>query len=232
MIVGMCAAATSKKTVIPAIFLDSGPGKKIKAKRGDVIFRLGDASDGMYFIAQGRVRLSVPNAAGKEATLALLGANHLFGEKCLLLGRKTRVSNAYAECATDLVKVSLRHISDALDTDIQLANFLLRHSISRMAEYEDALAYQITNNTERRLARALLHLSQYDSAQAKPVEIQNVSQEMLSNMIGVNRSRLNGFMTKFRRLGYIEYGASKGGAGITVNPSLVAVLFETTPRKR
>jgi len=101
-----------------------------------------------------------------------------------------------------------------------------------MAEYEDALAYQITNNTERRLARALLHLSQYDSAQAKPVVIQNVSQEMLSNMIGANRSRLNGFMTKFRRLGHIEYGNRKGDSSITVNPSLVAVLFESSPRKR
>jgi CRP/FNR family transcriptional regulator, cyclic AMP receptor protein len=232
MIAEMCASATSKEITVPDIFSGSGPGQKIKAKRGDVIFRIGDRSDGMYFIAQGRVRLSVPNAAGKEATLALLGPNDLFGEKCLLLGRDKRVSNAYAESATDLVKVGLKSITHALSTDIQLANFLLKHSIVRMAEYEDALAYQITNNTERRLARALLHLSQYDSAQAKPVVIQSVTQEMLSNIVGANRSRLNGFMTKFRRLGYIEYGGTRGDASITVNPSLVAVLFETPPRKR
>jgi CRP-like cAMP-binding protein len=226
MIAEMVVPVESKKLIIPAIFSENGPGQKIKAKRGDLFYRIGDASDGMYFILQGRVRLSVPTAAGKEATLTLLKANDLFGEKCLLLGRRTRVSNACAECPTDLVKVGLGAVTKALSTDIQLANFLLKHSIVRMAEYEDALAYQITNNTERRLARALLHLSQYDSSQAKPVVIQGVSQEMLANMIGANRSRLNGFMTKFRRLGHIEYGGSKGDARITVNPSLVGILFD------
>ena len=186
----------------------------------------------MYFITQGRVRLSVPNAVGKEATLALLKAHDLFGETCLLLGRTTRVANAYAESATDLVKVGLQSITKSLSSDIHLANFLMKHAILRMAEYEHALAYQITNNTEKRLARTLLHLSQYDSGQAKPVVIEHVSQEMLSNMVGANRSRLNGFMTKFRKLGYIDYGGSKGETGITVNPSLVAVLFDASARKK
>jgi CRP-like cAMP-binding protein len=174
----------------------------------------------------------VTNAIGKEATLALLGPNELFGEHCLLLGRHTRVANAYAECATDLLKVGLDSLTKSLSSDLQLANFLMNHAISRMAEYENALAYQITNNTERRLARALLHLSQFDSGHAEPRVILDVSQEMLSNMVGANRSRLNGFMTKFRRLGYIDYSASSGDTTITVNPSLVAVLFDSPQRKK
>ena len=192
----------------------------------------GDPSDGVYLVTQGRIRLSVTNAIGKEATLALLGPNELFGEQCLLMGRHTRVANAYAECATDLVKITLESVTKSLASDIELANFLMKRAILRMTEYEHALAYQITNNTERRLARALLHLSQYDSEKAQPVVIQGVSQDMLSNMVGANRSRVNGFMTKFRRLGYIDYNGGNDDAGITVNPSLVAVLFESSPRKR
>jgi CRP-like cAMP-binding protein len=232
MIAEMCAAATNKEIIVPAIFSEGGPGHKIRAKRGDVIFRLGDPSDSVYLVTQGRVRLSVTNAIGKEATLALMGANELFGEQCLLMGKRTRVANAYAECATDLIKVRLESITKSLSSDLQLATFLMKQAILRVAEYEQALAYQITNNTERRLARALLHLSQYDSGKAQPVVIQGVSQEMLSNMVGANRSRINGFMTKFRRLGYIGYNGGTDDAGITVNPSLVAVLFESSPRKK
>jgi CRP/FNR family transcriptional regulator, cyclic AMP receptor protein len=139
---------------------------------------------------------------------------------------------AYAECATDLIKVGLQSLTKSLSSDLDLANFLMKRAILRVAEYEHALAYQITNNTERRLARALLHLSQYDSGMAKPVVIQNVSQEMLSNMVGANRSTLNGFMTKFRKLGYIDYRGTSGDTSITVNPSLVAVLFDSSPRKK
>jgi len=230
--INQMGVAASKQISVPAIFSRGGPGQKIQAKRGEVIFRVGDASDGVYFITHGRVRLSVTNAIGKEATLALLGPDELFGEQCLLLGRRARVATAYAESATDLVKVGLQSLKKALSSDLHLATFLMKRAILRLTEYEHALAYQITNNTERRLARALLHLSQYDSRTAKPVVIQNVSQEMLSNMVGANRSRLNGFMTKFRKLGHIDYRGSNGGTNITVNPSLVAVLFDSSPSKK
>ena len=232
IIEAMGAAVAKQHTIVPEIFSEDGPGQTIKAKRRDVIYRIGDPSDGVYFISRGRVRLSVTNAVGKEATLALLGPNDLFGEHCLLLGRKTRSANAYAECATDLVKVNLKLLTKSLSSDLPLAHFFMKRAILRMAEYEHALAYQITNNTERRLARALLHLSHYDSGTAKPVVIQDVSQEMLSNMVGANRSRLNGFMTKFRRLGHIEYGGGYGDTSITVNPSLVSVLFDSPEHKK
>ena len=228
----MSIVAASKKTIVPAIFSEAGPGEKLKAKRGDVIYRIGDPSDSVYFITRGRIRLSITNALGKEATLALLGPSDLFGEHCLLLGRKARSANAYAGGATDLVKVSLKLLTKSLSSDLQLAHFFMKRAILRMAEYEHALAYQITNNTERRLARALLHLSNYDSETAKPALIEQVSQEMLANMVGANRSRLNGFMTKFRGFGHIEYSGGKGGTSITVNPSLVSVLFDTPEPKK
>lgn len=218
----MAAAATAKGEMIPAIFLEGGPGRKIKAKRGEVIFRQGEPSDGVYFIAAGRVRLSVANPVGKEATIALLGQGELFGEQCLLFGRRTRVGTACALSASDLVKVELDTITKLLGSDIQLANFVMKRVIARLAHYEHALVHQLTNNTERRLARALLHLSKYDSSAAQPAVIEHVSQELLANIVGASRSRLNGFMTKFRQLGYIDYA----GTTITVKPSLMKVLFK------
>lgn len=214
----------SKSQEIPAIFLSAeGPGRKINVERGQFVFRQGDPSDAVYFIVAGRIRLSVASPTGREATVALLGRYELFGEQCLLFGRKTRLTTARALNATDMVKIELETMTTLLSSDVALANFILKRVIARIAQYEQALVHQILNNTERRLARALLHLSKYDSAHAQPIVIQDVSQELLAEMVGASRSKINGFMTKFRRLGYIDYA----GRRIVVKPSLVSVLLQS-----
>jgi CRP/FNR family cyclic AMP-dependent transcriptional regulator len=219
----MMGTATSRAEQIPAIFLNAEtPGRRVRLERGQSVFLQGESSDAIYLIISGRIRLSVASPVGKEATVALLGRNELFGEQCLLLGRRTRLTTARALGTTELVKVELRTMNALLKSDVELANFVLKRVIAKMAHYEEALVHQILNNAERRLARALLHLSKYDSTSSRPIVIEDVSQELLAEMTGSSRSKINAFMTKFRRLGYIEYT----GRRIEVKPSLVSVLLQ------
>ena len=222
-------AGAGKAQDIPAVFLRAkGPGRKMTLDRGKIVFREGEPSDSVYFILAGRIRLSVAAPTGKEATVALLGRNELFGEQCLLLGSNTRVTTARALSAADVLKFELETMTALLKSDTELADFVLKRVIARMAQYEQALVHQILNNTERRLARVLLHLCKYDSASPEPIVIENVSQELLAEMIGASRSKTNGFMTRFRRLGYIEYT----GRRIVVKPSLVSVLLQPEGQSR
>jgi CRP-like cAMP-binding protein len=228
----MMSSGAGKAEEVPKVFLGSeGPGRRIKVERSQVVFSQGDPSDAFYLILRGRIRLSAVDAmTGKEATVALLGCNEVFGAQCLLFGRRTRVITARALSAADLVKVQHRTMDKLLKSDPEVASFVLKRIIVRMGRYEEALVHQILNNVERRLARTLLHLSKYDSARtnAKPIAIEEVSQELLAGMVGATRSKINGFMTKFRRLGYIDYM----GRRIVVNPSLVSVLLQSKGKSK
>jgi CRP-like cAMP-binding protein len=213
----------ARTQAIPSVFLrPAAPGQRIKFARGQFIFRQGDVSDGIYLVVSGRVRLSVTDPMGRQATVALLGANEVFGEQCLLYGSRTRFMTAYATTATEVVKIRLEAVKAVLARDLGFANFLLQCFVSRMAQYEQALVHHIVNNAERRLARALLQVSKYDTAKSSPTPIEDISQGMLAEMVGASRPRINGFMTKFRRLGHIEYRGNR----IIVNPSLLSVLFQ------
>ena len=206
---------------IPAILLSpEGPGRKLQFEQGQKIFCQGDTSDSIYVVMSGLVRLSVMSPAGRQATVALLGRYEVLGEQCLARGKTKRLMTARAISATELVKIGLDAVRALLATDLEFANFVLQGLIARTGQYEQALVHHIINNTERRLARALLHLSQYNGIRSVPIK--HVSQETLAEMVGASRSRINGFMTKFRRLGYVEYSGSR----ILVKPSLVSVLFQ------
>lgn len=213
----------TQTSLIPEIFSKrEGPGRKLlKFQRGEIIFRQGDPADSIYFIVAGRIRLSVTDLGGKQATLGLLGPNELFGQQCLMFGRKTRVMTAQAVAASELVMVPLETISQLLQRDSRLARFVLRDTIARMVGYEDALVHQIINNTERRLARVLLQLAKYDG-RGRPKMIEGISQEVLAEIVGASRPRISGFMNKFRRLGHIEYSGNR----IVVKPSLVSILLQ------
>ncbi len=210
-------------SLIPEIFSKrEGPGRKVlKFRRGDIIFRQGDPADSIYFIVAGRIRLSVTDLGGKQATLGLLGPNELLGQQCLMLGRKTRVIAAQAVAASELVMVPLPTITQLLERDSRLAKFVLRDTIGRMVGYEDVLAHQIINNTERRLARALLRLAKY-AGRGRSKLIEGISQEVLAEIVGASRPRISGFMNRFRRLGHIEYSGNR----IAVRPSLVSILLQ------
>ena len=214
----------SPASSIPEIFSKPrGPGRKLlKYERGEVIFRQGDSADSIYFIVSGRIRLSVTDLRGKQATLGLLGPNEVFGQQCLMFGRKTRVMTAEAVAASDLVMVPLETIRRLLECDPRFAKFVLHDTVTRMVGYEEALVHQIINNSERRLARVLLKLAKYDGTGGRPKMIEGISQEVLAEIVGASRPRISGFMNKFRRLGHIEYSSHR----IFVRPSLVSILLK------
>jgi CRP/FNR family transcriptional regulator, cyclic AMP receptor protein len=213
----------AQASLIPEVFSKpEGPGRKLlKFQRGEFVFRQGDPADSIFFIVAGRVRLSVTVLSGKQATLGLLGPNELFGQQCLMFGRKTRVMTARSVAASEVVRVPLETISDLLERDPRVAKFVLRDTIARMLGYEDALVHQIINNSERRLARVLLQLAKYDG-RGRPKMIEGISQEVLAEIVGASRPRISGFMNKFRRLGHIEYSGNR----IVVRPSLVSILLQ------
>ena len=209
---------------IPEVFSKpKGPGRKLlKYERGEVIFRQGDSAHSIYFIVSGRIRLSVTDLRGKQATLGLLGPNEVFGQQCLMFGRKTRVMTAETVAASQLVMVPLETIRRLLERDTRFAKFVLHDTVTRMVGYEEALVHQIINNSERRLARVLLKLAKYDGTGGRPKMIEGISQEVLAEIVGASRPRISGFMNKFRRLGHIEYSSHR----IVVRPSLVSILLK------
>jgi CRP-like cAMP-binding protein len=191
------------------------------------VFRQGEPADAVFLILYGGVRLSVTALNGKEATVALLGPEEWFGEQCLA-ERKLRTVSARAVSETGVAKILASTISPLLEQDGQLAKYLLIRMIARLGRYEQSLAHHIVSNSERRLARLLLQLAKYESKSEKPKVIEGVSQELLAEMVGTTRSRINGFMTKFRRLDYIEYSGNQ----IVVHPSLTKVLRSGAGGKR
>ncbi len=220
----VCASA------IPQVFAKpQGPGRKLlRYKRGEVIFHQGDPADSIYFIVAGRIRLSVTDIRGKQAILGLLGANEVFGQQCLMFGRKRRVMTAEAVAAAEVVMVPLETMRRLLERDTRFAKFVLHDTVTRMVGYEEALVHQLINNSERRLARVLLQLAKYDGTGSRPKMIEGVSQEVLAEIVGASRPRISGFMNKFRRLGHIDYSSNR----IVVRPSLVSILLEERLSRR
>jgi len=223
------STGVSRAPMIPDQFLKvEGPGRtRNTLRRGEFVFRQGEAADAIFLIIRGGIRLSVTAPNGKDATVALLGPEEWFGEQCLS-ERKLRTVSARAVSETEVVKIMAATISPLLEQDGQLAKFLLTRMVARLARYEESLVQHIVSNSERRLARILLQLAKYEGKSAKPKVIQDVSQELLAEMVGTTRSRVNGFMTKFRRLGYIEYSGNK----ILVHPLLTKVFSSGGGNKR
>ncbi|HEU5453787.1 MAG TPA: Crp/Fnr family transcriptional regulator [Terriglobales bacterium] len=204
---------------LPTFLTTAGPGRKfLSFNRGEFIFRQGESSEKLFFVREGRVRASVTTPTGKEATVGIFGAGDLFGLSCLVLG-KNRTVSACALTHTDVTALTRRQFLEYLHTDSNFADLALDRIVKRLAQYEEELTHHIVNNSERRLARSLLHLSGHDGNGSKVIE--GVTQEMLAAMVGTTRPRINGFMNKFRRLGYVEYHGDR----IRVSGTLMKVLL-------
>lgn len=204
---------------VPAFLTTAGPGRKLLTfNRGECIFRQGEPSERLFFVREGRVRASVTTPTGKEATVGIFGPGDLFGLSCLVLGRPRTVS-ACALTHAEVTSLTRRQFLESLHSDSSFADLAMDRIVKRLAQYEEELTHHIVNNSERRLARSLLHLSGHDGNGTKTIE--GVTQEMLAAMVGTTRPRINGFMNKFRRLGYVEYQGDR----IRVNNSLMKVLI-------
>jgi CRP-like cAMP-binding protein len=206
-------------------FLDSaGLSKKIaEYGRDESIFSQGDLADSVMYVQKGGVKLSVLSKTGREAVVAMLGPGDFFGEGCLA-GQDLRIGSASAITPSTVLVITKNQMVKVLHEQHELSDRFIAHMVSRNVRIEQDLIDQLFNSSEKRLARALLLLARYGK-QEKPKQIvPKISQETLSEMVGTTRSRVNFFMNKFKRLGFIEYDGNLD-AGIQINSSLLSVVL-------
>jgi CRP-like cAMP-binding protein len=189
--------------------------------RGDIIFTQGDPCDHVMYIQTGGVKLSVLSKLGREAVVAMLGPGDFFGEGCLA-GQPLRMGSATAMTPSNILLVSKEKMIRLLHKQHAMSDRFISHMLSRNMRIEEDLIDQLFNSSEKRLARALLLLARYGK-QDKPARIvPRISQETLAEMIGTTRSRVNFFLNKFKKLGFIEYD---GELPLKVNSSLLSVVL-------
>jgi len=175
------------------------------------------------YIQRGGVKLSVLSKAGREAVVAMLGPGDFFGEGCLA-GQPVRIGSATAIAATSVLVVAKKQMVNVLHKEHALADRFIAHMLSRNVRIEQDLIDQLFNSSEKRLARTLLLLARYGRRDRPRQIVPKISQETLSEMVGTTRSRVNFFMNKFKKLGFIEYDGDLE-AGIAINSSLLSVVL-------
>jgi CRP/FNR family cyclic AMP-dependent transcriptional regulator len=202
-------------------FLDAGgiARTSVEYRRADVIFHQGDPCEHVLYIQEGGVKLSVVSNAGREAIVAMLGACEFFGEGCLA-GQSHRRASATATTDTTILVIDKDRMVRMLHNERALSDRFIVNMLARNIRIEEDLIDQLCNSTEKRLARTLLLLARYRKAD-KPVRgVLPISQETLAEMVGTTRSRVNFFMQKFQRLGFIDYPE-----GLKDNDSLLTAVL-------
>ena len=188
---------------------------------GDVIFRQGDACTHVMYIQSGAVKLSVLSKAGREAVVAMLGPGDFFGEGCLA-GQRVRMGSATATAPSAILQVRRERMARLLHKQHAMSDRFISHMLARNIRIEEDLIDQLFNSSEKRLARTLLLLARYGKHETPSRAVPKISQETLAEMIGTTRSRVNFFLNKFKRLGFIEYS---GDLPLTINHSLLSVVL-------
>ena len=215
---------SNTKSLDPEIFLDIlGVARKAAEFRKDeAIYCQGDPAESVMYIQTGNVKFSVVNGSGKEAVVAMFGPSDFFGEGCMA-GQPVRTGTATAITPTALLSIDKNELLHMLHTRHKLSNHFVEYMLSHNNRVEEDLIDQLFNSSEKRLARTLLVLGRYGKVQHQPEsELPNVTQETLSEIIGTTRSRVNIFMNKFRKLGFIEYHDRR----IKINKSLLTFVLD------
>ena len=203
-----------------AFLRSAGAGKTIVTYRAtDVIFSQGDPSDSVFYIQKGTVKLSVLSHAGKEAVVAIVGPGDFFGER-VLAGHSVRLEVATAMTVTTVLVIPKELMIRRLHDQHALSDRFITYMLARNLRTEEDLVDQLFNSSEKRLARALLLLARYGKPDQNHRVLPRISQETLAEMIGTTRARVNFFMNKFKKLGFIEYNG-----GLKVNHSLLTVIL-------
>jgi CRP/FNR family transcriptional regulator, cyclic AMP receptor protein len=190
-----------------------------KYRRGQPIFRQGDAADSVLFVQAGSVKISVVSEKGKEAVVAVLGPGCFFGEGALT-GTPRRLGHATALEASAVLAIDKDEMARRLREQPALSSRFIAHLLARNVRVEADLVDQLFNSSEKRLARTLLLLARYGTEAAPHRTLPRISQEVLAEMVGTTRSRVNFFMNKFRKLGFVEYNGR-----IKVHSSLLSVIL-------
>jgi CRP/FNR family transcriptional regulator, cyclic AMP receptor protein len=191
----------------------------VEYRRAEVIFTQGDPCESVLYIQKGGVKLSVLSKTGREAVVAMLGPGDFFGEGCLA-GQPVRMGSATAITGSTILAVDKNSMVRLLHKQRGLSDRFIAHMLSRNIRIEEDLVDQLFNSSEKRLARTLLLLARYGKQDTPERAVPKISQETLAEMVGTTRSRVNFFMKKFQRLGFIDYKD-----GLNVNNALLTVVL-------
>ncbi len=206
----------------PASFLaEAGLGRKIvEFKNKQTIFSQGDLADSVFYIQQGRVKLTVLSARGKEATLALLNPGEFLGEDSMPVPNTLRVATATAITPCTVLKIGRKEMIRVIHEEHAFSDVFVSFLLARSTRIQEDLVDQLFNSSEKRLARILLLLAQFGKPGKPETTIPKISQEALAEMIGTTRSRVSFFMNRFRKLGFIRYNGD-----IQVHRSLLNIIL-------
>ena len=188
-------------------------------RKGQVVFSQGDPGDAVFYIQKGKAKLTVVSEQGKEAVIAILGADDFFGEGCLA-GQTQRIATVTAMTDAVIVRLEKSAIIKVLHEEPAFSELFIAHLLGRSIRVEADLVDQLFNSSEKRLARLLLLLANFGKEGVPQPVIAKISQETLAEMIGTTRSRVSYFMNRFRKLGFIAYNG-----GIEVHSSLLNVVL-------
>jgi CRP/FNR family cyclic AMP-dependent transcriptional regulator len=215
-------SGTNRRDFDPKKFLATiGEGRKVVAvAKKQSVFSQGDAADAVFYIQQGKVKLTVVSNGGKEATLGILSAGDFFGEGSLA-GQAVRMGSATAMTDCEMLRVDTKAMMLALHREHTFSDLFVAYLLARNIRYEEDLVDQLFNSSEKRLARLLLLLAHFGKEGVPETVIPKISQETLAEMIGTTRSRVSFFMNRFRKLGFLNYGES----GMQVHRSLLNVVL-------
>jgi CRP-like cAMP-binding protein len=204
------------------LFLDStGLGRVSRKFRGkETVFGQGDPAENVIYIQEGGVKLTVVNEVGREAVVAILGPGDFFGEGCLA-GQSICIATATTIAPTSVLVIEKDEMIRALHEEHEFSDCFIAYMLGRNIRVEEDLIDQLFNSSEKRLARTLLLLARYGKQDEPQMMLFKISQEMLAEMIGTTRSRVNFFMNKFRKLGFIQYNNSQ----VRINKSLLSVVL-------
>jgi len=205
----------------PKTFLTQvGSGKTIlQVRKKQIVFSQGDAADAVFYLQEGRVKLTVVSPQGKEAVVAILEGGDFLGEPCLA-GELVRMATATALDTSTLVRIDKTAMIRVLHNEPTFSELFMSHLLARNVRIQEDLVDQLFNSAEKRLARILLLLAHFGKEGKPEPVIAKVSQETLAEMIGTTRSRVSFFMNKFRKLGFLEYNG-----GLHVHSSLLSIVL-------
>src|ERR1700735_3417288 len=193
-------------------------------QKNAIIFSQGDVADAVFYIKEGKVKVVVVSKQGKEAVVALLGADEFFGEGCLI-GQPKRLAAAITMSDCTIMRVGKNEIQRLLQEEPVFSQIFVSHILARKERVEEDLVDQLFNSTEKRLARLLLLLANFGKEGRPEPIVAKITQEMLAEMIGTTRSRVSHFMNKFRELGFIDYNGH-----LEVHSSLLSVVLKEQER--
>ena len=203
-----------------AFLTKASTGRSVSTyRKKQVVFVQGDPADAVFYLEKGQIKLTVVSERGKSAVVAMLGRGDFFGEGCLA-GQPVRMATASAMTEVSVVRLDKQAMVTLLHERSTFSERFMAHLLARNVRFEEDLVDQLFNSSEKRLARVLLLLARFGKeGKIEPV-IPKISQEVLAEMVGTTRPRISGFMSKFRKLGFIEYNG-----GLHIHSSLLNVLL-------